>query len=50
MLDKNNPLVSVLMPAYNHEVFIEDAVRSVWNQSYKNIDNLYLFWNTDLRN
>jgi FkbM family methyltransferase len=32
------PLVSVLMPAYNHERFVEQAVRSVWEQSYKNIE------------
>lgn len=33
-----SPLVSVLIPAYNHEQFVEQAVRSVWNQSYKNIE------------
>ena len=32
------PLVSVLMPAYNHQQFVEQAVRSVWAQTYKNIE------------
>lgn len=35
---KDLPLVSVLIPAYNHESFVEQAVRSVWNQSYKNLE------------
>ena len=34
------PLVSVLMPAYEHEAFIEQAVRSVWNQSYRPLEFL----------
>lgn len=32
------PLVSVLMPAYNHARFVEQAVMSVWQQSYKNLE------------
>lgn len=28
------PKVSVLIPAYNHAQFIEDTVRSIWNQNY----------------
>lgn len=32
------PLVSVLMPAYNHERFVEEAIRSVWSQTYQNIE------------
>jgi alpha-1,3-rhamnosyltransferase len=34
---KNNPLVSVIIPAYNHEMYIEEALQSVINQTYKNI-------------
>jgi len=35
---KNNPLVSVIIPAYNHEMYIEEALQSVINQTYKNIE------------
>lgn len=34
---KNSPLVSVIIPAYNHELYIEEALQSVINQTYKNI-------------
>lgn len=33
-----NPRVSVLMPAYNHERFVEQAVRSVWDQTARDIE------------
>ena len=29
---KNSPLVSVIIPAYNHELYIEEALQSVINQ------------------
>jgi alpha-1,3-rhamnosyltransferase len=32
------PRVSILMPAYNHEKFVEQAVRSVWDQTVKDIE------------
>ena len=35
---KHNPLVSVIMPAYNHELYIKEALQSVINQTYKNIE------------
>ncbi len=38
--DKIQPLVSVLIPAYNQPKFLEEALQSVLNQSYKNIEIL----------
>jgi len=35
---KSKPLVSVVMPTYNHERFIVEAIESVLNQTYKNIE------------
>ena len=32
------PLVSVLMASYNHDRFIEQAIRSVWNQTHPNME------------
>ncbi len=34
------PLVSVLMPAYQHERFVEQAIRSVWDQSHRPLELL----------
>ncbi len=34
------PLVSVILPAYNHEKFVADAIESVLNQTYQNIEFL----------
>ncbi|AHK15511.1 glycosyltransferase [Thalassolituus oleivorans] len=34
----SNPLVSVIIPSYNHECYIEQAINSVINQTYKNIE------------
>lgn len=35
---KEQPLVSVLIPAYNAELYIERAVRSIMNQTYNNLE------------
>lgn len=32
------PLVSVCIPAYNHERYITDCIKSIVNQTYKNIE------------
>jgi len=37
-----NDLVSIVMPAYNHARFIEEAVQSVIDQTYKNIEFLVI--------
>lgn len=34
----NQPLISVLMPAYNSELYIAEAINSILNQSYQNIE------------
>lgn len=34
----NNPLISVIIPAYNHERFIGPAIESVLNQTYSNLE------------
>ncbi len=38
ILCKEGPLVSVIMSCYNHESFVAEAIESVINQSYKNIE------------
>jgi len=34
----NEPLVSVIVPSYNHETYIEECILSIVNQTYKNIE------------
>ncbi len=34
----NLPLVSVIIPCYNHEKYVEQSILSVINQTYKNIE------------
>ncbi len=36
------PLVSVLMPAYNHEKYVKEAIYSIVRQTYKNIELLII--------
>jgi glycosyltransferase involved in cell wall biosynthesis len=38
MKTKNNPLVSVVMPVYNSEKYVAEAIESVLNQTYKNFE------------
>jgi glycosyltransferase involved in cell wall biosynthesis len=35
---KNNPLVSVLIPTYNSELYIKETLESILNQTYKNLE------------
>ena len=34
----DTPLVTIAIPCYNHAVFVQDSIRSVINQTYKNIE------------
>jgi len=34
----NKPLVSAIVPSYNHELYIEECILSIVNQTYKNIE------------
>ena len=34
----DNPLVSVLIPAYNHENYVQETIKSIIDQTYKNIE------------
>lgn len=38
----NYPLISVLLPVYNHEQYIQQAINSIINQTYKNIELLII--------
>lgn len=38
MLEVEHPLVSVVIPCYNHEQFIQDSIQSVIDQTYENIE------------
>jgi alpha-1,3-rhamnosyltransferase len=42
MSASDQPLVSVIMPAYNHERFVEEAIRSVWAQTYTHCELIVL--------
>lgn len=35
---ENHPLVSVIVPCYNHERYIEECILSIVDQTYKNIE------------
>ena len=38
MYNDENPLVSVVIPSYNHDIFIQDSIKSIIAQSYDNIE------------
>jgi len=38
----NNFLVSVLIPSYNHEKYIQNTIKSIINQTYQNIELIIL--------
>lgn len=37
-MNNSNPLVSVVIPCYNHENFVQDSIQSVIDQGYENIE------------
>ena len=37
-MEQQNPLISVLIASYNHERYIEETIRSIWNQAYRNVE------------
>lgn len=39
---EEKPLVSVITPAYNAGVFIEDAIKNVLNQTYQNFEHIII--------
>jgi alpha-1,3-rhamnosyltransferase len=39
---RSNHLASVIIPAYNHEKYIQEAIYSIINQTYKNIELLII--------
>ena len=43
------PLVSIITPSYNAEKYIEETIKSVQNQTYKNwemiiVDEISILW------
>ncbi|MDR2781996.1 MAG: glycosyltransferase family 2 protein [Holosporaceae bacterium] len=34
----NDDLVSVIIPAYNHEMYVQSAIKSIINQTYQNLE------------
>ncbi|MGK5594570.1 MAG: glycosyltransferase [Parachlamydiaceae bacterium] len=37
-MEVNNPLVSIVIPIYNHEAYVEEALSSVFYQTYENLE------------
>ena len=37
-MNKNNPLISVIMPVYNGEPYLREAIESILNQTYRQIE------------
>ena len=36
MINKTNILVSIVIPTYNHSIYLNRALKSIINQTYKN--------------
>lgn len=37
-LEKENPLISIIVPIYNTEEYLEECIKSLVNQTYKNLE------------
>jgi len=37
-MEQQNPLISILIASYNHGKYIEETIRSIWNQTYRNVE------------
>ena len=37
-MSKKLPLVTVIVPCYNHEKFVQQTIESIVNQTYANIE------------
>lgn len=42
MNQKSNPLISVLIPTYNSELYIKSTLESILNQTYKNLETIVI--------
>lgn len=41
-MKNDTPLISVIIPCYNHENYVEECIESVLNQTYKNVELLVI--------
>ena len=41
-MTKKNPLVSIITPNYNGEKYLEDTIKSVIKQTYKNVEYILI--------
>ena len=37
------PLVSIIIPCYNNEAFIKQAIESALQQTYTNVENIVIY-------
>ena len=37
-----NPLITIITPSFNHARYLENTVKSVINQTYKNIEYIII--------
>ena len=39
-MEKKSPLISVIVPVYNGEAYLEKCIESLENQTYENLESL----------